>query len=126
LNAEHFDWFPARFRHIVDSLIGNALKNASVEMGEARVTLALSRSTEGYELRVSDNGVGISSEKRTDMLELFYRAAPARSAGLGVGLAVVKSLVEQSGGTFTVESVEGQGASFVVFLPRYDVNDFLS
>ena len=59
------------------------------------------------------------------MFELFYRAAPARAAGLGVGLAVVKLLVEQSGGTLAVDASEGQGTSFVVVLPRYDVDDFL-
>ena len=47
---------------------------------------------------MSDNGIGLPSEGRADMFELFYRAAPVRAAGLGVGLAVVKLLVEQSGG----------------------------
>jgi signal transduction histidine kinase len=60
------------------------------------------------------------------MLELFYRAAPAREAGLGVGLAVVKMLVEQSGGTLTVDGGKGQGSVFVAVLPRYEVDDFLT
>ena len=51
--------------------------------------------------------------------------APARAAGLGVFLAVVKLLVEQSGGTLTVESGEGQGTTFMAVLPRYDVDDYL-
>ena len=44
---------------------------------------------------------------------------------MGVGLAVVKLLVEQSGGTLTVDSGEGQGSTFVAVLPRYDVDDYL-
>ena len=64
-------------------------------------------------------------DKRAEVLELLYRAAPARAAGLGVGLAVVKLLVEQSGGTLTVDSGEGKGTSFVVVLPRYDADDYL-
>jgi signal transduction histidine kinase len=59
------------------------------------------------------------------VLQLFHRAAPARAAGLGVGLAVVKLLVEQSGGTLTVDSGEGQGTTFVAILPRYDMDDYL-
>jgi signal transduction histidine kinase len=80
---------------------------------------------ESYELRVSDNGVGLLSGGRPKVFELFYRAAPARAAGLGVGLAVVKMLVEQSGGTLTADSGEGQGTTFVAVLPRYDVDDYL-
>ena len=45
---------------------------------------------------------------------------------LGVGLAVVKLLVEQSGGTLSVESLEGRGTSFLATLPRYDINDYLN
>lgn len=60
------------------------------------------------------------------MFELFYRAAPTRAAGLGIGLPVVKMLVEQSGGTLTVESGEGQGTTFTLVLPRYDVDDYLT
>jgi signal transduction histidine kinase len=125
LEVEHVDWFPARLRHIIDNLIANALKYVA-DKGEARVTLGLRCTANGYELRIADNGVGISQQARIDMLELFHRAAPARAAGLGVGLAVVKLLIEQSGGTLAVESLEGQGTSFVATLPRYDINDFLS
>ena len=47
-----------------------------------RVTLGLRRSTKGDELRIADNGLGISPGDRINMFELFYRAAPARAAGL--------------------------------------------
>jgi signal transduction histidine kinase len=75
---------------------------------------------------VSDNGVGLPPGDHAEVFELFYRAAPARAAGLGVGLAVVKLLVAQSGGTLTADSGEGRGTSFVALLPRYDLDDFLS
>ena len=126
LATEHVEWFPARFRHILDNLISNALKYRDPAKGEARVFLGLTRMTESYELRISDNGLGMPWDKRAEAFELFYRAAPVRAAGLGVGLAVVKLLVEQSGGSLTVDSGAGQGTSFVVVLPRYDVADYLS
>jgi signal transduction histidine kinase len=90
------------------------------------VRLGLRVAPEGYEFQVSDNGLGMPPEDRDGVLELFYRAAPARAASLGVGLAVVKLLVEQSGGTLTVDSGEGQGTTFVAVLPRYDVDDYLT
>jgi signal transduction histidine kinase len=125
LESEHVEWFPARLRHILDNLLSNALKYRDADKSAAWVCFGLRVSPKGYELRVSDNGVGLREEDNAEVFELFYRAAPARAAGLGVGLAVVKLLVEQSGGTLTVDSGEGQGTTFVAVLPRYDVDDFL-
>jgi len=125
LESDHVEWFPARLRHILDNLISNALKYRDPGKVEAWVQLGLRVSPEGYEFRLSDNGIGLPVGKRDQMFELFCRAAPARAAGLGVGLAVVKLLVEQSGGTLTVDSGEGQGTTFLMVLPRYDIDDFL-
>lgn len=125
LESEHVEWFPARLRHILDNLLSNSLKYRDPDKVEAWVCLGLHVSSESYELRVSDNGLGLPPSEHQQVFELFYRAAPARAAGLGVGLAVVKLLVEQSGGTMTADSGERQGTSFVVVLPRYDVDDYL-
>jgi signal transduction histidine kinase len=125
LESEHVEWFPARLRHILDNLFSNALKYRDADKGAAWVCFGLRVAPKGYELRVADNGVGLPAEEQAEVFELFYRAAPARAAGLGVGLAVVKLLVEQSGGSLTVDSGEGQGTTFVAVLPRYDVDDFL-
>jgi signal transduction histidine kinase len=127
LETDHVEWFPARLLHILDNLISNAVKYRDPDKGESWVRVGLRLVPRGYELRVSDNGMGMPKEDdRLEVFELFYRAAPVRAAGLGVGLAVVKMLVEQSGGTMTVDSSEGQGSTFVVVLPRYDVDDYLS
>jgi signal transduction histidine kinase len=125
LEADHVEWFPARLRHILDNLMSNALRYRDTGKSESWVRLGLRASPEGYELRLSDNGLGLSSEATGRVFELFYRAGPARAAAPGVGLAVVRMLVEQSGGTVTVDSGEGQGTTFVVALPRYPVDDFL-
>ena len=125
LESEYLEWFPGRLRHILDNLLSNALRYRDPNTAQAWVRLGLRVSPEGYEFRVSDNGLGMPSGERQHVFALFYRAAPVRAAGLGVGLAVVKLLVEQSGGTVTVDSAEGQGTTFVVVLPRYDVDDYL-
>jgi signal transduction histidine kinase len=125
LETEHVEWFPARLRHILDNLISNALRYRDPDKADAWVRLGLRETPEHYEFRVSDNGVGLTPGRRDQLFELFYRSAPARAAGLGVGLAVVKLLVEQSGGALGVDSGEGQGTTFVLLLPRFDVDDFL-
>jgi signal transduction histidine kinase len=125
LESEHVEWFPARLRHLLDNLLSNALKYRDPAKAEGWVRVGLRVSPEGYELRVEDNGLGLPPGAGDHVFELFYRAAPAQAAGLGVGLAVVKLLVEQSGGTLTVESEAGRGTSFVAVLPRYDVDDYL-
>src|SRR5207248_2311304 len=97
LQSEHVEWFPARLRHILDNLISNSLKYRDPDKAETWVQLGLRVSPEGYEFRVTDNGIGLPPGEQEQVFELFYRAAPVRAAGLGVGLAVVKLLVEQSG-----------------------------
>jgi signal transduction histidine kinase len=126
LEADYIEWFPARLRHVLDNLLSNALRYRDPAKKESWVQLRLRSTPEGFELRVSDNGVGLPASERDHLFELLYRAAPVRAAGLGVGLAVAKLLVEQSGGTLTVDSGEGQGTTFTLTLPPYDLNDHLS
>jgi signal transduction histidine kinase len=126
LSTESINWFPARFRHIVDNLVSNALKYRDPDKGESRVSVLLNHRAESIELRVTDNGLGMPWDKRAAAFELFYRSAPVRNSGVGVGLAVVKVLIEQSGGSLSVESGEGKGTDFFVVLPRYDVGDYLT
>jgi signal transduction histidine kinase len=125
LESESVAWFPARLRHVLDNLVSNALKYRDPEKSEAWVRLAVRVAPEGFEFRVSDNGVGLRPAECDRAFDLFYRAAPARAAGLGVGLSVVKMLVEQSGGALTVESELGRGTTVTAVVPRYELDDFL-
>jgi signal transduction histidine kinase len=126
LTVDHVEWFPGRLRHILDNLFSNALRYRDPAKAEAWVLLGLRASDAAYEFRVLDNGVGMPTGVGLDAAELLSRAAPVRAAGIGVGLPVVRLLVEQSGGTLTVRSEEGRGTDFVLTLPRYDVADFLT
>jgi signal transduction histidine kinase len=125
LATEYIDWFPARFRHILDNLFSNAVRYRDDSKGEMRVGLELQAKHNGFELRFTDNGLGMPAHKIDGTFEIFYRAAPARSAGIGVGLAVVKFLVEQCCGTVSIESGEGCGTSVTIFLPTYALHDHI-
>jgi signal transduction histidine kinase len=123
LESEHLAWFPSRLRHILDNLISNALRFRDADKGEVRVGLSLKLRALGYELQLSDNGLGMSANQSEGALDLFCRAAPARAAGLGVGLAVVKLLVEQCCGSVSITSGDGHGTIVTVLLPRYETGD---
>jgi signal transduction histidine kinase len=125
LESEFIEWFPARLRHVLDNLFSNALKYRDPDKVESWVRVELRLSPADYRLRISDNGIGLESGARDQAFDVYCRAAPARAAGLGVGLAVVKALVEHSGGTLSVDSGAGQGTTFLVVLPRYAIDDFL-
>jgi signal transduction histidine kinase len=125
LDVEYVEWFPARLRHILDNLVSNALRYRDANKAETWVRIGLRATPEAYELRISDNGLGMPVDERRHLFELLYRAALARGAGVGVGLAIVKLLVEKSGGKLTVDSGAGQGTTFVASLPRYEVDDHL-
>jgi signal transduction histidine kinase len=125
LEVEQIEWFPARLRHILDNLISNALRFRDSKKTEHWVNLALRVSTLAYEFRLSDNGVGMAAEQQ-QVVELLSWPIPSRVAGMGVGLSVVRLLVEQSGGTLAVDSGVDQGSTFVAELPRYDIDDYLT
>jgi signal transduction histidine kinase len=125
LAEEHVEWFPARLRHILDNLLSNALRFRDPIKTGAWVRVGLRVSAEAYEVRVSDHGLGLPAAERNHLFDLSRRAALARTGGVGVGLAIVKLLIEQSGGTLEVDSGAGQGTTFVAVLPRYSVDDYL-
>lgn len=71
-------------------------------------------------LKVSDTGVGIPSEKLEHIFERFYQvdgSARRRYGGVGLGLALIKELVEVYGGRVTVESRVDVGSTFTILLP---------
>ena len=125
LETDHVEWFPVRLRHILDNLFANALRHRDSAAAGPWVRVELRTVNGHYELRVSDIGAGPPSGEDRRVLELFYRAGPTPTAGLGAGLAVVSLLVEQSGGQLTVQPREGQGNQIVLTLPRYDLLDYL-
>lgn len=108
-----------RLSQVMENLLSNAVRYTP-EGGRIDVSLQ-PRDDGGAELRVRDNGIGIAPEKLKSIFDLFVQAAPgvgAHQHGLGIGLAMVRKLVELHGGRVHAESAgAGQGATFVVRLP---------
>jgi signal transduction histidine kinase len=109
---------PDRLQQILWNLLSNAIK-FTPEGGRVRLSIARVQGT--VEIVVSDTGVGMPPEFLPHAFERFRQAdagARRRYGGLGLGLAIVRHLVELHGGTVSAESAgEGQGSTFRVVLP---------
>jgi CheY-like chemotaxis protein len=109
---------PARLQQIVWNILSNALKFS--DKG-GKVQIVLERVNSHLDLSVSDNGVGISAEFLPYVFDRLSQAdhlPSRRQGGLGVGMAIVKSLTELHGGTVRVKSAGlGLGSTFIVSLP---------
>ena len=103
-------------RQAVTNLIENAVKYHRPEIAPD-VEISGARVDGGYDLRVSDNGVGMSRDEANHAGEPFYRSPRVRDQpGTGLGLSIVNRVAEASGGKLTVTSRLGQGSTFVVRL----------
>jgi PAS domain S-box-containing protein len=115
---------PDRLQQIIWNLLSNATK--FTESG-GTVSLAISRTDTLLTVRVSDTGVGVPADFLPHMFERFRQAdasANRRQSGLGLGLALVQTLVELHGGVVSVSSTEGVGSVFTVTFPaRTDLSD---
>ncbi|GEM_PF-571446 len=114
------EWDGLRLERVFANLLSNAIKY-SPDGGTISVTPAeIAADGEWCEVAVADEGMGIPAEDLPHIFERFYRAAgvTGRVMGTGLGLAGVKQIVEQHGGTISVESTVGAGSRFVVRLPR--------
>lgn len=108
---------PARLIEVVSNLLNNA---ATYTPKGGRIWLSAAKEGQTVTVRIRDDGMGIPKEMLSRVFELFARAAPAEdsSAGLGIGLALVRRLVELHGGTVEATSDgPGKGSEFIVRLP---------
>lgn len=107
-----------RTRQVLANLLDNALKYTPPG---GSVRLSAESRPDGALVRVRDNGMGIGSEDLERIWTRLYRADKSRSQrGLGLGLSLVKAVVEAHGGRVAVHSAPGEGSEFTVFFPNAD------
>jgi len=109
---------PIRMRQMLDNLIGNAIKYTP---NGGEITIDVKVQNDQVILRISDTGPGIPPADQPHIFEKFYRASnvPKGVGGSGMGLSIVRSIVDNHQGRIWVESLLGQGSSFTVVLPLY-------
>ena len=106
-----------RLEQVFQNLLQNAAKYSPQN---APIKVEIRQTGSQVRIAVQDSGIGVPNAALPQLFERFYRAKnvdPGKISGLGIGLYVVKEIVELHGGTVTVESSEGEGSTFTVVLP---------
>jgi signal transduction histidine kinase len=110
----------------IEQAIKNCLSNAykfSPQRGE--VTMRVEEVTHGKQrkilIAIEDQGIGMTPEQLERVFEKFYRADPSgKIPGTGLGMAIIKSIIEQHGGTIEIASEYGKGTQVMLYLPVID------
>lgn len=108
---------PLRLEQVLSNLLQNAVKYS---LAGSSIRVSLAREGGWCCLAVSDQGIGIPPEAMDLLFTRFYRGSninPQQISGMGMGLFLVREIVELHGGRISVESAEGQGSTFTVLLP---------
>ena len=117
-----------RFTAIVDhegltKVVSNLLTNANkYTRDDVRLACSVEPDGDHFRIVVADNGVGIREADRQRIFEPFFQAQDNKP-GTGIGLSIVKNIVDQHHGTISVDSVVGQGSTFTVVLPVGQATD---
>ena len=108
-------WDRGRLEQVFSNLLGNAIKFGGTQSIEATV----SSRDDVASVTVRDHGIGIAPEQLGELFQRYQRAVSARHfGGLGLGLYLVRVIVEAHGGTVRAESKLGEGSTFIVDLPQ--------
>lgn len=105
---------PVRLREMILNLLDNAVKFTDPDKG--KISVNLEKSSSQIELIVSDNGIGIKPDERDHLFQRYYQSK-SKSGSAGIGLAIVKWVVEEHGGKITVESQVRKFTKFTIIFP---------
>jgi len=109
-----------QMRQLFQNLIGNALKfRASGRSPHVVVSEVSSKNPDTVRIEVSDNGIGFEERHAEKIFAIFQRLhGRGEYEGSGIGLAVCRRIVDRHGGNISAESVPGEGATFIIELPK--------
>ncbi len=108
----------SRMNQVLDNLIGNAMKFSP---NGGTITVTMREQEDGVGVVIADEGIGMTKEKYKRVFERFYQidgSARRRFGGTGIGLAIVKRIIDAHNGEIWVESKINEGSSFTIILPK--------
>jgi two-component system phosphate regulon sensor histidine kinase PhoR len=105
---------PEKMKQVFENLLNNAIKYSTLTK---KITTRLYLNTNSIHIEFEDSGIGISEKEQSQIFEKFYRINHKESiSGTGLGLTVVKEIVEANGGQIIVTSEPGKGSKFSIIL----------
>jgi signal transduction histidine kinase len=107
-----------RITIILNGLLSNALKFSDHAKTDPYISVRIQMEGQSLTIQVKDNGIGINNELQPHIFKMFYRGSD-KAEGAGLGLFVVKEVVEKLGGTINLQSEEGVGTEVLVTIPNY-------
>jgi signal transduction histidine kinase len=108
---------PSKLTRVLDNLIGNGLKFSN---SESPINIEVRKSADACIIRVTDFGIGIPAHLQQLLFDQFSKAGRPGLKGeksIGLGLHISRQIIEQHGGSLTVDSQENQGTTFQITLP---------
>ncbi len=121
-NSNTFHSDRSKINILLNNLISNAIKYQNPKSSNPSVDIKISVSELETGIIVKDNGIGISRENQNKIFEMFYRVSD-NNTGTGLGLYLVKEIVDKLAGKIEVESEVGKGTAFIVRFPnKQEVN----
>jgi signal transduction histidine kinase len=110
-----------KIKQVFLNLISNAIK---YNKSDGWIKIQARADESSYQIKVSDNGLGMQPEVLAHLFEKFYRSKSTEDQipGTGLGLSICKSIIESHHGQIGVESIYGQGTTFTIYIPRHAPN----
>ena len=105
-----------RLSVILNNLVSNAIKYHRIQQLHPWIKVSVEKGEDCLKVTVADNGQGIQADRVDKIFDMFYRGTEG-SQGSGLGLYIVKEMVEKMKGSIRVDSTEGEGTTFLVTLP---------
>ena len=99
---------------IITNLVKNAIQAIPEQQENKAVAVTIKKQSNNVIITVADNGIGIATE---DFNRIFEPKFTTKSSGMGLGLSIIKNIIENYNGTITFESLKGKGTTFTVSLP---------
>ena len=115
---------PEQMKRVIDNIISNSVKY--IDKTDGRITIRLIDNEDSVRVEIEDNGKGIAQKDLSKIFERFYRTDASRNSsqgGSGIGLSIVKKIIEDHGGYIWATGKEGEGTCMHFVIRKYKEND---
>ncbi|MCR5093540.1 MAG: HAMP domain-containing protein [Lachnospiraceae bacterium] len=113
---------PEQLSRVINNIVGNSVKYLGRDDGSGRITIRILDEVDSIRIEIEDNGKGIPQKDLANIFDRFYRADASRNSrvgGSGIGLSIVKKIIEDHGGYIWATSKEGEGTTMHMVVRKY-------